>query len=84
MLSRTDMGGHVYTYNYNRAGQLASQTSTAGQSIGYSYFNTGKLAAMNDNSGTISGYSTSNIDGAYTYDADGNRTYERLAGTYTY
>ncbi len=84
MLSRTDMGGHVYTYTYNRAGQLASQTSTAGQSIGYTYFNTGRVAAMNDNSAAISGYSNANIDATYTYDADGNRTYEKLAGTYYY
>jgi YD repeat-containing protein len=84
MVARTDLGGRVYTYNYNEAGQLASQTSTGGQSISYTYFNTGRLAAMNDNAAVAAGYSTSNIDATYTYDADGNRTYERLAGTTSY
>jgi YD repeat-containing protein len=84
MTNRTDLGGRVYTYNYNEAGQLASQSSTAGQNISYSYFNTGRVATMLDNAGVAYGYSTSNIDAAYTYDADGNRTYERLAGTTTY
>jgi YD repeat-containing protein len=84
MLSRTDMGGRVYTFNYDLAGQLISQASTAGQNIAYTYYNTGKMATMADNAAVAIGYSNSNIDGAYTYDADGNRTYEKLQGTSYY
>lgn len=58
-----------------------SQTSSAGQSLAYTYFNTGRLATMVDNAGTPSGYSSANVDSSYTYDADGNRTYERMQGT---
>lgn len=83
VLARTDLGGHTYTMAYNRAGQQVSQISSAGQSLLYTYYNTGRLAGMNDNASLYMGWSTSNIDSSYTYDADGNRTYERMAGTYT-
>ncbi|MDE2596480.1 MAG: LysM peptidoglycan-binding domain-containing protein, partial [Sphingomonadales bacterium] len=84
MSSRTDLGGRVYTYSYNWAGQLVQQTSTAGQNLTYTWYNTGRLATMVDNAITYTGYSNANIDAAYTYDADGNRTYEKLQGTSYY
>ncbi|MFA7601470.1 MAG: LysM peptidoglycan-binding domain-containing protein [Novosphingobium sp.] len=84
LLARGDMGGRTYGYAYNAAGQLAGQTSSAGQSLAYTYYNTGKMATMADNASVPAGYSSANIDATYTYDADGNRTYEKLQGTTYY
>ncbi|MFT4025416.1 MAG: hypothetical protein QM676_01245 [Novosphingobium sp.] len=84
MLARTDLGGHTYAYTYNRAGQLVLQTNSAGQNIAYTYYNTGRMATMFDNSAPPGTYSSASVDGTYTYDAEGNRTYEKLVGTSTW
>ncbi|WP_343638233.1 LysM peptidoglycan-binding domain-containing protein [Roseateles sp.] len=71
-----DLGGRKYTYVYDRAGRLASQTSNAGQDIAYDYLLNGMLLRVTDaGAGTIS---------EYGYDNAGNRTveayFERLPG----
>ncbi|HEY4079574.1 MAG TPA: LysM peptidoglycan-binding domain-containing protein [Burkholderiaceae bacterium] len=69
--SHTDLGGTVYSYNYNAAGQLSSQTSTAGQNIVYSYLQNGYIGESKDLAGlTVS---------RYGYDDAGNRTSETYA-----
>lgn len=43
-----DQGGRQYTYNYNIAGQLSSQTSSYGQNIEYSYFANGNVREVRE------------------------------------
>jgi len=48
MVSRTDLGNHLYNYTYNLAGQLISQTNNAGQSISYGYTANGYISSIVD------------------------------------
>jgi YD repeat-containing protein len=68
LLKHTDLGGRTYTYNYNAAGWLSTQTSSAGQSITYNYYANGYIKSTLDN---VTGALTE-----YGYDKVGNRTYE--------
>ncbi|WP_124553492.1 LysM peptidoglycan-binding domain-containing protein [Methylophilus methylotrophus] len=69
-----DLGGHQFTYAYNQAGWLISQTSLgagsqySGQNIVYSYYNNGNIKDIHDK--TLGMYTY------YEYDLDGNRTFE--------
>jgi YD repeat-containing protein len=69
-----DMSGRQFTYSYNVAGWLTSQTSLgtgaqySGQNIVYSYYNNGNIKAIHDK--TVGMYTY------YEYDKDGNRTFE--------
>jgi YD repeat-containing protein len=69
-----DMSGRQFTYSYNVAGWLTSQTSLgtgaqySGQNIVYSYYNNGNIKAIHDK--TVGMYTY------YEYDKDGNRTLE--------
>ncbi|MDX3905609.1 MAG: LysM peptidoglycan-binding domain-containing protein [Pigmentiphaga sp.] len=71
VVTHTDFGGHVFTYTYNKAGLIASQTGTSGQSISYQYFANGLLHSITD-AGT-------NTQSSFQYDDDGNRTREIYA-----
>lgn len=66
--TRTDLGSHVTTYTYNKAGAIARQTSSAGQDIRYAYYANGYLKSMVD--------ATMNAEANYEYDANGNRVFE--------
>ncbi|WP_229008412.1 LysM peptidoglycan-binding domain-containing protein [Methylophilus sp. Leaf408] len=69
-----DLGGHQFTYVYNQAGWLTSQTSLgsgsqySGQNIVYSYYNNGNIKAIHDKALGMYTY--------YEYDKDGNRSFE--------
>ncbi|WP_229008360.1 LysM peptidoglycan-binding domain-containing protein [Methylophilus sp. Leaf408] len=69
-----DLGGHQFTYVYNQAGWLTSQTSLgagsqySGQNIVYSYYNNGNIKSIHDKALGMYTY--------YEYDKDGNRTFE--------
>ncbi|WP_220272938.1 LysM peptidoglycan-binding domain-containing protein [Aquitalea aquatica] len=63
-----DLGGHVFNYRYNWAGQLSEQTGSTGQAIRYAYYGNGYLKSISDlalDSLTL-----------YEYDAEGNKTFE--------
>ena len=63
-----DLGGHQFTYNYNRAGWLMSQTGTSGQNIAYEHYNNGYIKSIQDKAVGMYTY--------YEYDKDGNKTFE--------
>jgi YD repeat-containing protein len=69
-----DLGGHQFTYAYNRMGWLTSQTSLGagsaytGQNIVYDYYNNGNIKTIHDKALGMYTY--------YEYDKDGNRTFE--------
>jgi YD repeat-containing protein len=63
-----DLGDHVFSYVYNYAGWLTSQTGSTGQNIVYDYYANGYLKSIND---LATGSFTK-----YEYDAEGNRTLE--------
>jgi YD repeat-containing protein len=69
-----DMSGRQFTYAYNQAGWLTSQTSLgagtqySGQNIVQSYYNNGNIKAIHDKAVGMYTY--------YEYDKDGNRTFE--------
>ena len=63
-----DLGGHQFTYSYNKAGWLIAQTSTSGQNILYNYYANGYLKSIDDRAtGALT---------KYEYDVEGNRTLE--------
>jgi hypothetical protein len=43
-----DLGGHQFTYNYNRAGWLMSQSANTGQDIAYTHYNNGYIQSIHD------------------------------------
>ena len=63
-----DLGGHQFTYNYNRAGWLTSQTADTGQDIAYTHFNNGYVQSVHDKALGMYTY--------YGYDYNGNKTFE--------
>lgn len=69
-----DLGGHQFTYNYNYAGWLMSQTSLGsgsqytGQNIVYDHYANGYIKSIWDQA--TGAYSR------YEYDNNGNRTFE--------
>ncbi len=75
-VSRTDAGGHVTSFGYDKAGRLVSQSGYAGQSQSTSYFNTGRAWQIVDTAGT-----GNQITATFGYDSGGYRTYEGYAGT---
>ncbi|WP_046168565.1 LysM peptidoglycan-binding domain-containing protein, partial [Chromobacterium vaccinii] len=66
-----DLGGRVTQYQYNNAGQLATQSSSNGQNIVYTYYGNGNLQGIEDR---VAGQFT-----LYGYDDDGRKTYEAYA-----
>ncbi len=80
MVSHRDFGGHAYTYRYDLAGWITSQTSvmpdgvTAGQNLTYAYYANGYLAQEVDH--------VNKIQSAYTYDNNGNRVSEDYRETF--
>ena len=66
LVGKTDIGGAAYTFGYNLAGQLTTQTNTRGQNLAYYYYANGLVRQINDN--WRSSYSQ------YDYDFAGNRT----------
>ncbi len=78
LLRHVDLGGHTFTYNYNKAGWLVSQTGdtnlAAGgneQNIRFTYYRNGYLKEEID--------SGINTRSKYEYDQNGNRTFEGYA-----
>ncbi|WP_159675647.1 LysM peptidoglycan-binding domain-containing protein, partial [Andreprevotia sp. IGB-42] len=66
--SKIDLGGHIFTYTYNRAGWLTKQTGSTGQLIEYNYYANGYIKSMLDR--------TLKVETVYAYDREGNRTFE--------
>lgn len=92
-LSRTDLGGNVSNYTYDKAGRLLQRTG--GSTLVYTYYNTGKLKSLAApamwsetivGSGPLGGTElTTSRDTAFEYDKLGNLTQQRTseAGTFT-
>jgi YD repeat-containing protein len=76
-IGRTDFGGHAFSYSYDAAGRLASESGPSGQSMVNIWMNTGLLHQVADTAGT----GKNAITATYGYDATGNRIYEGYAGT---
>ena len=76
--ARTDLGGHQFNFQFDKAGRVVQQVSTISGSIAstrtYAYYNTGKLAQVSDQ--TDSGDDHVTAKTVYGYDADGNRLTE--------
>ncbi|OHX11189.1 hypothetical protein BI347_15905 [Chromobacterium sphagni] len=66
-----DLGGRVTQYQYNNAGQLATQSSSNGQNIVYTYYGNGNLQGIEDRA--------AHQYTLYGYDDDGRKTYEAYA-----
>ncbi|MEN2424435.1 LysM peptidoglycan-binding domain-containing protein [Chromobacterium vaccinii] len=66
-----DLGGRVTQYQYNNAGQLATQSSSNGQNIVYTYYGNGNLQGIEDR--------VAHQYTLYGYDDDGRKTYEAYA-----
>ena len=75
-VSKTDAGGHVTSFGYDKAGRLASQAGFGGQAQSTSYFNTGRAWQIVDTAST-----GNQITATFGYDSGGYRTYEGYAGT---
>ncbi len=80
LLQHVDLGGHQFTYTYNKAGWLTQQVgdtnlAVAGneQNIGFTYYQNGYLKEVID-----SGISARS---QYEYDQNGNRTFEGYTQT---
>jgi YD repeat-containing protein len=69
--SHKDLGDNLFTYHYNRAGWLTSQTGTTGQNIAYNHYANGYIKSIHDKSLGMFTY--------YEYDGNGNRRYEGYA-----
>jgi YD repeat-containing protein len=63
-----DLAGTEFTYGFNSAGQLLTQTSTLGQNIEYIYYANGYIRGFKDNYLLLLS--------EYAYDNAGNRIYE--------
>ena len=63
-----DLGDHQFTYNYNRAGWLMSQSANTGQDIAYTHYNNGYIQSIHDKALGMYTY--------FEYDFDGNKTFE--------
>jgi YD repeat-containing protein len=63
-----DLAGTEFTYGFNSAGQLLTQTSTLGQNIEYVYYANGYIRGFKDNYLLLLS--------EYAYDNAGNRIYE--------
>ncbi|HET7865664.1 MAG TPA: LysM peptidoglycan-binding domain-containing protein, partial [Burkholderiaceae bacterium] len=77
MTWRQDYGGHAFSYGYNLAGWLMTQSSTlagqAQQSLAYEYYANGYLKRQTD-------YVT-HLQSNYAYDDNGNRVFEEARRT---
>ncbi|WP_322081162.1 LysM peptidoglycan-binding domain-containing protein [Burkholderia sp. BCC1972] len=68
LIKHTDLGGHVFQYQYNWAGLLTKQSGTSGQDVDYTYYSNGLVRSIQDNA--------TKTQSLYEYDGDGNRTAE--------
>ncbi|MEO7688804.1 MAG: LysM peptidoglycan-binding domain-containing protein [Sphingomonas sp.] len=77
-VAKTDLGGNVYSYTFNKAGELITETSVtsagvAAENIAYTYYNTGKISTISDNSTRSVAYYSASVASAFSYDRAGNR-----------
>ncbi|MFC4291592.1 LysM peptidoglycan-binding domain-containing protein, partial [Sphingorhabdus arenilitoris] len=87
-VSKVDLGGHAFSYDYDIAGRLTKENFAYGGSIytkDYSYFNTGQLKSIVVGFGPEPTGATSNATpswrretSSFAYDALGNQTAETL------
>ncbi|MDF3836846.1 carbohydrate-binding domain-containing protein [Cupriavidus basilensis] len=69
-----DLGGHAFTYQFNNAGLIKSQTGSSGQNILYEYFANGMVRSIEDKAtGLLS---------LFQYDRNGNRIFEGVKSTF--
>ncbi|MEN7429103.1 LysM peptidoglycan-binding domain-containing protein [Chromobacterium sp. TRC.1.1.SA] len=67
-VAHVDLGNHSFTYQYNAAGQISSQSGSTGQNIVYRYYGNGYLKSLED--------SATNSNTLYEYDKDGRKIFE--------
>ncbi|MDR3660604.1 MAG: DUF4214 domain-containing protein, partial [Mycobacterium sp.] len=87
-VAHKDFGNQVYTFGFDKAGRLITETSVdstsaAQQNLTYTYFNTGKIATVYDNT-TVYAYFPRSIKSTYKYDVAGHMTGESYVGSFTY
>jgi YD repeat-containing protein len=80
VITKTDLGGHVFDYTYDRAGRLSSVAGN-GQSSSYYYLNTGLVGGVSVGVGDTFTPGSDHIDTTYAYDARGNKTGESTSRT---
>ncbi len=81
--TRTDMGGQVFTFAYDRAGRMTSRSIVVGgvtyEGNVYGYLNTGLIGQVSFGADTSATEETFQQDKTtYTYDKNGNRLSETL------
>ena len=82
-LKRVDLGGHVSTLSYDRAGRLTREAvSYGGKGVGddYAWLNTGRLGGVVRTWRSGDG-ALHRQNAVYRYDAAGNKTYENTVET---
>jgi YD repeat-containing protein len=81
-LSKADKGGQVFSYTYDLAGRLVSETSqlnsVAQRAIAYSYYNGGQLRQMVSGDVPVENSNWARRVADYEYDAAGRLTREKL------
>ncbi|HYD37424.1 MAG TPA: hypothetical protein VEA60_07410, partial [Allosphingosinicella sp.] len=75
LLSKTDLGSHVFTFGYDKAGRMTSRGG--GEALSYSWLNTGLIASMSTTTGNVASNNWSSRSTTYGYDAAGHVTSER-------
>ena len=66
MVSKTDLGSHLVSFTFDRAGRMATQ-AVGGETTTYGFLNTGLLGSLSTDASNYANY---------TYDAAGNRLSE--------
>ncbi len=80
VVGRSDLGGHAYTFTFDKAGRQATQTSTEGQSLVYGYYDTGRIAWIKDITSPTINYNYTSMM-TYGYDLSGNKVAEKFVVT---
>lgn len=71
---KRDLGGHVFSFQYDQAGRMTSRSG--GETLNYTYLNTGLVSSIYTFSGDYGSQNWTRKSTTYGYDASGNLTSE--------
>ncbi|WP_109807729.1 RHS repeat protein [Sphingosinithalassobacter portus] len=71
MITRTDLGGHDFTFSYDVAGRLSGRTSSVGENLAYTYYNNGQVKSIATTTGDTQTDNWSSLTTTYQYDKIG-------------